>query len=88
MKNITVSVDDEIYQAAREEAARRRKSLSALVREFFASLKTGEATPIGKGKRDPDLAALFAMADARPRQPGSVGPLNREELYHRGVSGH
>ena len=27
--------------------------------------------------------------NAKPRQPGpSVGPLNREELYQRGISGH
>jgi len=33
MKNITVSVDDEIYHAAREEAARQRTSVSAYVRQ-------------------------------------------------------
>ena len=41
MKNITVSVDEKIYHAARVEAALRRKSLSALVREFLAGLESG-----------------------------------------------
>ena len=42
MKNITVSVDDEIYRRARILAAQRDTSISALVREFLASL--GEPT--------------------------------------------
>jgi hypothetical protein len=39
MKNITVSVGEEVYHAARVEAARRRKSLSALVRDFLGGLQ-------------------------------------------------
>jgi arylsulfatase A-like enzyme len=34
------------------------------------------------------LKTLWELADARPVAPGSVGPLNREELYERGLSGH
>ena len=60
MKNITVSVDEEVYHAARVEAARRRKSLSALVREFLAGLQTEDQTKGGRraGKasvRDPEI---------------------------------
>ena len=43
MKNITVAVDEEVYHAARVEAARRRKSLSALVRDFLVHLQSGGA---------------------------------------------
>ena len=85
MKNITVSVDDELYHAARVEAAKRRKSLSALVRELMAGLRNTGA----KNKEqpvDPELAKLFAMSDRKhAHRRGSVGPLNREELYQRGI---
>ena len=37
MKNITVSVPDEVYRKARTRAAERDTSVSALVREFLAS---------------------------------------------------
>lgn len=38
MKNITVSVDDEVYRRSRIKAAEKRTSVSALVREYLASL--------------------------------------------------
>ncbi len=43
MKSITISIDDEVYRAASEEAARRRKSLGELVQEFLARLRTEQA---------------------------------------------
>lgn len=86
MKNITVSVDDDLYREARVEAARRHKSLSALVREFLAGLRGSEQT--AAPAVDPELEKLWALADAKPERPGSVGPLNREELYQRGISRH
>ncbi len=41
MKNITVSVDDDVYHAARVAAARRRTSVSAFVREGLRQLARG-----------------------------------------------
>jgi hypothetical protein len=38
VKNITVSVDDEIYRRARVKAAERDTSVSALVRQFLVDL--------------------------------------------------
>jgi plasmid stability protein len=38
VKNITVSVPDEVYRAARVHAAEHGRSVSALVSEFLASL--------------------------------------------------
>ena len=43
MKNITVSVPDEVYRRARIRAAERDTSVSALVREFLASLSTNQS---------------------------------------------
>lgn len=87
MKNITVSVDDDLYREARVEAARRHKSLSALVRELLAGLRGTEQTVAPAV--DPELEKLFKMSDKKHKgRVQSVGPLNREELYQRGVSGH
>lgn len=88
MKNITVSVDDELYHAARVEAARQRKSVSALVRSYFQWISGGAWKKEIKTS-DPELAKLFAMSDRKHRlRRSSVGPLNREELYQRGISRH
>lgn len=84
VKNITVSVDDDLYHEARIEAARRRKSLSALVREFLVGLRS-PTTEAKQRKIDPELEKLWKLADSKPARAGSVGPLNREELYQRGV---
>lgn len=42
MRNITVSVPDSVYRAARMRAAERDTSVSALVAEFLATLSGGE----------------------------------------------
>ena len=43
MKNITVSLPDDIYRRARIKAAERDTSVSALVREFLTSLGEQES---------------------------------------------
>jgi plasmid stability protein len=43
VKNITVSVPDDIYRQARIKAAERDTSVSALVREFLLSLGQEES---------------------------------------------
>ena len=43
MKNITVSVGDEIYRRARIAAAERETSVSALVRQFLIDVATKES---------------------------------------------
>ncbi len=43
MKNITVSVPDDVYRTARVRAAERGSSVSALVTEFLHSLSRREA---------------------------------------------
>lgn len=44
MKNITVSVDDDLYHLARVRAAEQRSTLSALVRAFLLRLVGEEPT--------------------------------------------
>ncbi len=43
MKNITVTVDDETYRAARVKAAEMDTSVSALVKRFLTDLTAGES---------------------------------------------
>lgn len=174
MKSITITIDDEVYRAASEEAARLRKPLSELVREFIerisrkgaasgqlGSEEAGKAReelyqrgaqsaeqaeaeaqraafleqlhrlveearerdrdkkgPLvlltrkewyagfdqaapdsppaveepedeARKKRSEEFIQFLDELDARPLKEGpSVGPLNREELYQRGISGH
>ena len=59
MKNITVSVDDEIYRRARIAAAERGTSVSAAVRRFLIRW-TGEETDFDRRKRlqDETLRAI------------------------------
>jgi hypothetical protein len=50
MKNITVSVDDQVYRRARIMAAENDTSVSALVKNFLNGLSEGE-TDIERRKR-------------------------------------
>ena len=43
VKNITVSLDDDVYRRARMIAAERDTSVSALVKDFLSSLGAGES---------------------------------------------
>jgi plasmid stability protein len=44
VKNITISVDDEVYRRARIRAAQEDTSVSALVRDFLVQLAGQEDT--------------------------------------------
>lgn len=84
MKNITVSVDEDTYHAARIEAAKRQTSVSAMVRHYLQSVV--ENRDEEDSSIDPELASLFALSDSKhAKKRGSVGSLNRESLYTRGV---
>jgi plasmid stability protein len=50
MKNITVSLPDEVYRRARIKAAERDTSVTALVREFLTGLGE-EESDFGRRKR-------------------------------------
>jgi predicted CopG family antitoxin len=50
VKNITVSVSEEVYRRACVKAAERDTSVSALVKQFLAGLG-GEESDLEKGKR-------------------------------------
>ena len=76
MKNITVSVSEEIYERARVKAAERDSSVSALVRDFLLSLG-GDETDIEKGKR----LQAEVLATIRPFRAGNR--LTRDAVHRR-----
>jgi plasmid stability protein len=78
VKNITVSVPDDVYRAARIRAAERGSSVSALVGEYLRTLSDAEAE--------------FARLEAQQREVQSAidqfragDRLGREEVHARGV---
>jgi plasmid stability protein len=78
VKNITVSVSDDVYRQARIRAAEAGKSLSALVAEFLSSLSEREA----------EFARLKAKQQRIQRgirQFRASDLLSRDEVHDRAV---
>jgi len=78
MKNITVSVPDEVYRVARIRAAEQGRSVSALVAEFLGGL----------GEKDAEFARLEALERrVRSEITGFRGGdrLSRDEVHERAV---
>ena len=76
MKNITVSVPDQVYRRARMRAAVRDTSVSALVREFLGGLG-GEESDFDRRKR------LQADVLASVRRFRAGGRLKRDDAHDR-----
>jgi plasmid stability protein len=80
MKNITVSVDDEIYHKARIKAAEMKSSISALVKQFLTKV-VNEESEFDRLKREEQ-----ALRESL-RHEGVVFSashrLSREELHDR-----
>ncbi len=78
MKNITVRVPEDVYREARIEAARRGRSVSALVAEFLRSLGDGDAEFDRLRRRQDEIldrVSAFRGADR----------LTRDEVHDRAV---
>ena len=81
MKNITVSVNDEVYKRARRKAAEHNTSVSRLVADYLRLLGKEEELRVERTKR---LEELFAAQD-RNRPKKGLGRLKREEIYARNL---
>ena len=83
MKNITVSVDDEIYRLSRVKAAEAGTSVSALVREYLLTLVQGRA--IGSEHDRSSQLQDNTLEEIRARDAGlrSADNLSRSALYER-----
>lgn len=80
MKNITVSVNDELYHRARVRAAEKRTSVSALVREFLEHLAEEDSDFARKQREQNELIARI-----RAGHPGfaASGRLTRAQAHDR-----
>jgi hypothetical protein len=76
VKNITVSVPDDIYRQARIKAAERDTSASALVRDFLAEIAGGESDFERR-------ARIQAETIAGIRKFSASGRLTREQAHQR-----
>lgn len=83
MKNITVSVDDEVYHAARVAAAQQKTSVSAFVREALIGLarKHGAKPMAPEAEREQRLRLVDLLEKC---QLDLTEPPTREATYaHR-----
>jgi plasmid stability protein len=78
MKNVTVSLSDEIYHRARVRAAEAGRSLSALVRDYLETLGSTE-TEFDRFKRMEH--ELLAELDAKGIGLKASENLTRDEIY-------
>jgi hypothetical protein len=65
MRNVTISMDDELHRNTRLEAARAGKSVSRYIADSLRYLQTGGAGQDGRG-RNLQLEALERMTRRRP----------------------
>jgi hypothetical protein len=90
MKTLTISLADDVYQRASQKAAAVETSLPQVVQDLLSEWTQEDCRSIEEATEIQRRAEFLRFLDelsARPLKPGpSVGPLNREELYQRGVS--
>jgi plasmid stability protein len=78
VKNITVSVSDDVYRAARIRAAERGRSVSALVAEYLRSLSEGESEFLRLEAQQREVQDEIHRFRARDR-------LSRDDVHRRAV---
>ncbi len=78
MKNITVTVPDDVYRSARIRAAERGTSVSALVGEYLRSLS-------GRGAEFSRLEAQQKQIQSQIGRFRAGDRLDRDQLHDRAV---
>ena len=78
MKNITVTVPDDVYRTARIRAAERGTSVSALVGEYLRSLS-------GRGAQFSRLEARQQQIQREIQRFRASDRLDRDQLHDRAV---
>lgn len=76
MKNVTVSLPDDVYRRARIKAAERDTSVSALVREILIELAQDESDFERRKRLQNEVVASI-------RNFRAAGRLSREEIHDR-----
>lgn len=83
MKNITISVDNELYRKARIKAAEQSTSVSALFRDYLVLLTTGGDTETEFQRLQREEEELRAELRARRMGLSVAHNIPREELHDR-----
>lgn len=78
MANITVTVPDDVYRAARIRAAERGSSVSALVAEYLSSLSDAKSEFRRREAQQERIIAQLDRFSARDRLP-------RDEVHERAL---
>jgi plasmid stability protein len=78
MRNITVSVPDDVYRAARIRAAERETSVSGLVAEYLRSL-------LGEDAEFARLEAQQRRVQAEITRFRAADRLTRDEVHRRAI---
>lgn len=78
MKNVTVSVPDDVYRTARIRAAEGGSSVSALVAGYLRSLGEGEGEFVRLEEKQREALEEISRFRGRDR-------LSRDELHRRAV---
>jgi plasmid stability protein len=83
MKNITISIDDDLYRQARMKAAEQSTSISALFRNFLLRLTVNEGAETEFERLAREERELFAYLDAQGIGLNPAQNLTRDELHDR-----
>jgi plasmid stability protein len=78
MKNITISVPDDVYRAARIRAAERGSSVSAIVTEYLRTMTEGDAEFARLETQQRRIQRQITRFRARDRT-------SRDETHHRAL---
>ncbi len=83
MKNITISIEDELYRRARMKAAEQSTSISALFKNFLVRLTIGETAETEFQRLAREEQELRAELRARRVGLKPAHNLSRDELHDR-----
>ena len=83
MKNITISIDDDLYGRARMKAAEQGTSISALFRDFLIRLTVGESGETEFERLAREEQELRAELGGRRLGLRAEDNLSREEVHER-----
>lgn len=83
VKNITISIDDDLYHAARIKAAQQETSISGLFRNFLIRLTTDESAETEFRRLAREEQELRAELQARRIGLKPERNLSRDELHDR-----
>lgn len=81
MKNITISVDDELYRAARIKAAEQSTSVSGLFKAFLIHLTVGDASETRFQRLEREERELRDELRARRLTLNPAHNFSRDELH-------